>query len=300
MRPRDGVELLLLAALWGSSFLFMRLGAAEFGAAPLVFLRVAGAALALMPLLAWRGQLGALRRHWRPIAVVGLVNSALPFLFFMIAALVLNAGLSAIFNATSPLWAAVIAWAWLGVRPTPLRGLGLLVGFAGVLGLGLHNASLKAGDLGISPALGIAACIAATACYGAAANYTQQRLSGVPPLAVAAGSQAFAALLSLAPALAWWPARRPSAGAWAGAAVLAFACTGLAYLLYFRLIARIGPARAIAVTFLVPAFAVLWGALFLGETLTASTLAGCAVILLGTALATGLIRTRASRPAASP
>ena len=289
MRRSDLAELVLLAALWGASFLFMRIGASDFGPAPLVFVRVAGASLLLLPLLAYRGEGGALRRHWRPIAMVGLVNTTLPFALFMVAALVLNAGLSAIFNSTAPLWAALIAWGWLGERPTRSRLLGLAIGFAGVLGLGLNSASLKPGEHGVSPALGIVACIAATVCYGFAANYTKKRLTGVPPFAVAAGSQLTAAVLTLLPALWWWPAQNPGPAAWAGAAVLAFACTGLAYLLYFRLIANAGPANAIAVTFLIPAFAVLWGAVFLGERLTPAMGIGCAVILLGTALATGMI-----------
>ncbi len=293
MQRRDIAEMLLLAALWGASFLFMRVGAADFGPAALVFLRVAGASLLLLPLLAWRGEIGALRAQWRPIALVGVVNTALPFALYMVALLVLSAGLASIFNATAPLWGALIAWAWLGERPTPLRGLGLALGFAGVLWLGIDNASLRAGDAGVSPALGIAACIAATACYGWTANYTKQRLTGVPPMAVAAGSQVFAALATLPAALWWWPQQLPGPMAWAGAAALALACTGLAYLLYFRLIARVGPAKTITVTFLIPAFAVLWGVMFLGERLTPTMLGGCAVILLGTALASGLLGRRA-------
>jgi drug/metabolite transporter (DMT)-like permease len=300
MQRRDIAEMLLLAALWGASFLFMRVGAADFGPAALVFLRVAGASLLLLPLLAWRGEVGALRAQWRPIALVGVVNTALPFALYMVALLVLSAGLASIFNATAPLWGALIAWAWLGERPTPLRGLGLAVGFAGVLWLGIDNASLRAGSAGVSPALGIAACIAATACYGWTANYTKRRLTGVPPMAVAAGSQLFAALAALPTALWWWPATLPGPMAWAGAAALALGCTGLAYLLYFRLIARVGPAKTIAVTFLIPAFAVLWGALFLGEQLTPTMLGGCAVILTGTALAAGVLKTRPSRAAGSP
>jgi drug/metabolite transporter (DMT)-like permease len=292
MRGRDVAELVLLAALWGASFLFMRLGAVDFGPAALLFLRVAGASVLLLPLLLWRGEGPALLRHWRPIAVVGLVNTALPFALFMVAALVLNAGLSAIFNATSPLWAALIAWAWLGQRPGGAQALGLALGFAGVLFLGGTNASFKAGAHGVSPALGIAACVAATAAYGFAVNYTNRALAGVPPMAVAAGSQLAALALSVVPALLAWPAVTPGPAAWAGAAVLAFACTGLAYVLYFRLIANVGPSNAITVTFLIPAFAVLWGWLFLRETLNAATVGGCAVILLGTALATGLLKPR--------
>lgn len=293
MRGRDLADLLLLAALWGASFLFMKLGALQFGPAPLVFLRVAGASLLLLPLLARQGDLAALRTHWRALAVVGLANTALPFGLYMVAALVLSAGLMAIFNATAPLWGALIAWAWLGDRPTGARALGLAVGFAGVVALGLDSASFKPGDQGVSPALGIAACLAATLLYGFGANFTKKTLTGVPSLAVAAGSQVAASVFTLGPALWAWPAVTPGPAAWAGAAALAFGCTGLAYLLYFRLIARVGPANAISVTFLIPAFGMLWGVLFLGERLTLPMLGGAAVILLGTALATGLLRRRA-------
>ena len=290
MTRRDIADLLMLAALWGGSFMFMRIAAPEFGPLALVFVRVLGASLFLLPLLAWRGEGAALRAHWRPIFVVGLVNSALPFAFLALAALVLSAGLSAIFNATTPLWTAVIASLWLKDRLPPSRWLGLAIGFVGVLGLALGKASLKAGEHGISPALGIAACIVATVFYGFAANYAKRRLTGVPPMAVAAGSQLGATLCLALPAWWWWPVSAPGATAWWAAAVLALACTGVAYVLYFRLIANAGPANAITVTLLVPGFALLWGALALGEALTLGMLAGCAVILLGTGLSTGLIR----------
>ena len=290
MKLRDLVELLTLAALWGASFLFMRLGAAEFGPFALAALRVAGATLFLAPLLALRGQGAALAAHWRPIAVVGVVNSALPFALFSLAALAITAGLSSVLNATAPLWGALVAWVWLGDRPTRDRVAGLAIGFAGVALLAWDKATFKAGGHGVSPALAVAACLAATACYGFGANYTQRALAGVPPLAVATGSQGFAALALAGPALWWWPAVPPGATAWASLAALAVACTGVAYVLYFRLIARLGPARAITVTFLIPAFGVLWGALFLGEAVTLAMLLGGAVIVLGTALATGFVR----------
>lgn len=295
MRRGDAAELLALAALWGASFLFMRLGAGEFGPVALAGLRVAGAALLLMPLLALRGQLGMLRAHWRPVAVVGLTNSALPFLAYSYAALGITAGLSSIFNATSPLWGALIAWLWLKDGLTRSRLLGLAIGFAGVLGLAWDKASFRPGADGSATGWAVLACLAATLLYGWSANYTKRQLSGVAPLAVAAGSQLAAAVLLLLPMLWWWPAASPSATAWLAVALLALACTGLAYLLYFRLIARIGPANAIAVTFLIPAFAVLWGWLFLAEGLTPAMLLGCAVILLGTALATGLLKLPADR-----
>ena len=292
MTRRDLAELLLLAALWGGSFLFMRVGAGEFGPAALLFVRVAGAAALLLPIALARGEGGALRRHWRELAVVGLLNSALPFACYMVAALVLSAGLAAILNATTPLWTALIAWAWLGDRPGRVRAVGLAVGFAGVVAVGLQNASFRPGEHGVSAAAGIALCLVATLCYGVAASYAKKRLAGVPPMAVAGGSQLAAAAMALGPALWWWPATNPGATAWGAAAMLALACTGLAYWMYFRLIGRIGPAKAVSVTFLVPAFAVAWGALFLGEMLNAATVAGCAVILAGTALATGLVGRR--------
>ena len=286
MKPFDLAELISLAALWGAAFLFMRIGAAEFGPIALAAVRVVGAALLLMPLLAWRGQMRELRRHWRPIFVVGLTNSALPFVFFGYAALSINAGLSAIFNAASPLFVAVIAWIWLKDRLTPVRTLGLAVGFAGVLWLAWDKASFKPGGSGWA----VVACIAASACYGFAANFTKRRLTGVSSMAVAAGSQLSAALVLLLPAALLWPATPLPASAWAMAAVLAFACTGLAYLMYFRLISNVGPANAITVTFMVPMFALLWGWLFLGETLSLQMAAGCLVILLGTGLTTGFVK----------
>jgi len=295
LTARDLAELLGLAALWGASFLLMRMGAGEFGAVALAAVRVGGAALVLLPLLALHQQIGDLRRHWRPIFVVGITNSALPFLCFSFAALSITAGLSAIFNAASPLFGAVIARIWLRDRLTPSRVLGLLVGFGGVAGLALSNvngaASFKPGGSGWA----IVACLVGSVLYGFSVNYAKRSLAGVAPMAVAAGSQLSAVLALSIPAWFWWPERTPAHAAWVAAAALAVACTGLAYLLYFRLIARIGPGNAIAVTFLVPLFAVLWGWLLLAETISLPMIAGCTVILLGTGLTTGLLRAPARR-----
>ena len=296
MKPFDVGELLLLAALWGASFLFMRVAAPEFGPAALVAVRFGLAAVVLLPIVAWRGQWAAMWHHWRPIAIVGILNSALPFLLYSYAALSITAGLASIFNAASPLFAAVIAWLWLGDRLTPPRVAGLAIGFAGVVGLAWEKASFTAGG----SALAIAACLGATFCYGLGANYTKRALQTVPSIAVAGGSQLAAGLLIALPALWWWPAEVPSSTAWLAAIALAVPCTGFAYLLYFRLIARVGPGNAIAVTFLIPGFAVAWGAWFLDETIGIETLAGCAVILLGTALATGVIGPRKRVVVAAP
>ncbi len=297
MSSRDLGELLLLAALWGASFLFMRLGAGEFGPVALSALRVGGAALVLLPLVAWRGHLPALRTHWRAIAVIGVVNSALPFVLFSLAALAINAGLSSILNAAAPLWGALIAWAWLGEGMTRVRAVGLAIGFAGVAWLGWDKAGLSPGEHSVSATLAIGACLAATLCYGFGANYAKRSAAGVPPLAVAAGSQLAASVVLALPAWWLWPAATPGAAAWASVAALALLCTALAYLLYFRLIAQLGAARAISVTFLIPLFGVLWGVVFLGESVNATLIGGCAVILLGTGLASGALKWRRVAPA---
>lgn len=286
MRPADVAELFTLAALWGGSFLLMRMGAGDFGPIALSAVRVAGATLLLLPIVGLRGQLGALRRHWRPIFVVGVTNTALPFLCFCYAALSITSGMSAIFNSASPLFAALIARLWLRDILTRTRIAGLTIGFGGVLWMAWGSASFKSGGTGWA----IVACLLATLCYGWSPSYAKLRLSGVPALAVAGGSQLAAALFLAVPAWIWWPAAPLAGTTWAVAAVLAFACTGVAYLIYFRLIANIGPANAVAVTFLIPAFAILWGWMFLDETVTSRMVAGCAIIVAGTALATGLVK----------
>ncbi len=210
MKRRDIAELVALAALWGGSFLFMRVAVPAFGPVALVFLRVAGAAVLLVPMLAARGDLAALRRHWRAIAVVGLTNSAVPFLCFAYAALSINAGLSAIFNSATPLFAAIVAWLWLGDRMTPLRILGLVIGSAGVVWIGWDKADFRPGG----SACAIGACLLATMAYGIAPSLTKRFLTGVPPLAVAAGSQVAAALLLALPAALFWPTTLPSTSAW--------------------------------------------------------------------------------------
>jgi drug/metabolite transporter (DMT)-like permease len=299
MKKTDLLELVSLAALWGASFLFMRLGAGEFGPVALAFVRVAAATLLLLPLLAYRGQLSALRQHWRPLLVVGLTNSALPFMCFNYAALTINAGLSAVFNATTPLFGAVFAWLWLKDRLDSARVAGLAIGFAGVLWLVWDRAGLKPGAAEASAVVpAVLACLAATVLYGFSASFTKRYLTGVPPLAVATGSQLGASIFLLVPAIVWWPAQMPSTGAWGYALVLAVACTALAYLLYFRLIANVGPANAISVTFLIPVFAVVWGGIFLGEKVDLAMALGCAVILLGTSLVTGVLKL--PKPVARP
>jgi drug/metabolite transporter (DMT)-like permease len=290
MTRRDLIDLLALAALWGGSFLFMRLGAAEFGPVALVFLRVAGASLLLLPLMLAHGQGAALRSHWKALGLVGVINSALPFCLFAVAALALTAALMSVFNATAPIWAALVAWFWLGDKLDRWRWLGLAMGLLGVVGLSWGKADFRVGAHGVSATMGISACLLACMCYGVAGNLSRKYLQGVPPLTVAAGSQLAASALLVLPAWVYWPSQMPSVQAWWAVAALAFACTGLAYLLFFRLIANAGVANAMSVTYWIPVFAMLWGWLWLDEEPSATMLLGCAVILLGTALASGKLK----------
>jgi drug/metabolite transporter (DMT)-like permease len=289
MRRGDAGKMVSVAAIWGASYLFIRVGAPAFGAVAMGGVRAVAAALLLLPLLLWRGQLAALRQHWRGIAFVGVTNAALPFLLFNYAALTIPAGLSSILSATTPLFAALIGAIWLGDRLTPGRMAGLALGFGGVV-------LLVAGKLHFLPqhdvlntALASLACLVATLLYGISGNFSKRYLSEAPPLAVATGSQVVAAILLVGPALALWPAEAPSAKAWGAVLALAALCTTFAYVLFFGLIARLGASKAMSALFMIPAFGVLWGCVFLGESLTWQMAGSCLVILAGCALTTGLL-----------
>ena len=283
MRRSDVLELLTLAALWGGSFLFMRVAAPPFGPVALIALRVAIASCFLVPMLTLRGGMGALRTHWPHLLAVGVLNSAIPFCMFAYAELTLTAGFTSVLNAAAPLFAAIVAFTWLGERMSSLRVLGLAIGFIGVIVLVGGSSVIDAKQGGVA----VAAALSATVLYGVASSYTKRFLTGVPPLAVATGSQLAAAIV-LAPLAYWlWPAHTPTGSVWLHVIALGIACTGVAYILFFRLVAHVGPTRAVSVTFLIPVFGVLWGHLFLGEAIGWNTWAGAAIVIAGTALVTG-------------
>ena len=292
MSAAVAVEFILLAAIWGASFLFMRLGTLEFGPLPTAGVRVAIAALALLPVMLARGLWPQLRQHWKPVLFCGLINSAIPFALFSFALLSISTGLSSILNATVPLFGALVAWAWLGDRPGASRTLGLVIGFVGVALLTWGKASFTPNASGFSPAWGVAACLLATISYAVSASYTRRYLTGLNPLMSATGSQIGAALGLAIPSLLLWPSQPPSATAWGALLALGVLCTAVAYVLYFRLIDRLGPARAITVTFTIPVFAVFYGGALLGDTVTPWMLFGGAIVRCGTALATGVVKLR--------
>lgn len=295
MKKSDLAALLLLGALWGASFLFMRMGADQFGPMALAGMRAIGAALCSLPLLVSRERRATMRRHAKDIAVVGMANSALPFALFSFAAGSLPAGVSAISDAIAPLLVALSGWLWLGEKLDATRASGLLVGFTGVVWLVAGSVGFGGSTSGAGWAM--AACVGANVCYTFGAHYSQRRLRGVAPLAVATGSQLASAVVLL-PFTVWlWPAKMPGAQAWLAMFGLAAACTSLAYVLFYRLMARIGSARTLAVLYLIPVFGVLWGLLFLREPVTWAMAGGCVVILAGVALTTGMVRPRTPAPA---
>lgn len=288
-------DFLLLAAVWGASFLFMRIGVIEFGPFATAGVRVAIASAFLLPLLLYKGLGPQLRLHWRHVFFVGVLNSAIPFVCFSFALLSITTGLASMLNATVPLFGALVAWFWLHDKPTRTRTLGLLVGFMGAAMLAWDQAGVKAGASGIAPVWAVLAGLFACACYAVSASYTRRFLADVPALVIATGSQ-IGAMLSLAlPALWFRPTQMPSVSAWLALLAVGVFSSGIAYILFFRLIANAGPSRALSVTYVVPVFAVLYGLIFLGEQVTPWMLLCGAVIIAGTALSTGLLKLKRRR-----
>jgi len=276
-------EFVALGTIWGSSFVFMRMASQQFGPWSTAWLRVSIALLVLLPLLVWRGQVGMLKTHWRGVMGMGIVNSAIPFCCYAYAVLSLTTGMSSLLNATSPLFGALIAWVWLGERPTPWRTLGLSLGFVGV---GLLAAGMPGGLSLSAHANGwaVLACLLATTCYGLGTAFSQRHLPSVPALTTATGSLLGACVVLALPGVWFWPKQWPDSSAWLGLLVVGAMCTGLAYLLYFRLIAKTGGARTLTVTYLIPLVANVIGVWLLNETMTWQMLWCGLLILLGTAL----------------
>ncbi|WP_369980621.1 DMT family transporter [Xanthomonas bundabergensis] len=269
---RTPLELAFLGVVWGCSFLFMRVAAPQFGTYALVELRLALGTAVLLPFL-WLARARFPLRRWPTLAAIGVLNSALPFLLFAWGAQHAPAAIGAICNAMTVLFTALIAFLFFGEKIGTRRALALLVGFVGVLVL----ATGKSAGLSVGPAAFAGAT--ASLLYGIGYNLVKRHMGDLPPAAAAASTLGCSALL-LAP-LAWthWPAAPVPARAWACAGALGVLCTGLAFLMYYRLIQRIGPARASTVTYLIPVFGALLAWSILGEPLTWSMLLAGALIL---------------------
>lgn len=276
------LRLILLAAIWGSSFLFLRICAPVLGPAVLIEYRVGFAALFLLAvgLLLKKGL--DVRRNWRHFLILGLLNSALPFLLFAFAARTLSASVLSVLNATAPMWGALIGALWSRQKIGGTTALGLVLGTVGVaLLVGFDSVTSREGA-----ALAVAAALLAALSYSVASAYAKSAPS-VEPFANAHGSM-WAATLLVLPALLFFPQPQPATpGIMAAALALGVMCSGVAYILYFGLIEDVGPTSALTVTFLNPLFGILWGTLFLHEVVGWHTVAGSAIVIAGTALVTG-------------
>jgi drug/metabolite transporter (DMT)-like permease len=275
-------RLLALAAIWGGSFLFMRIAVPVLGPTQLIAYRVGLAALFLAGVALLRHRRLDVRAHWRHYVVLGACKSAVPFLLFAFAAQTLSASLLSILNATAPIWAALIVSLSRRALPAPRTTIGLMLGVIGVVVLmSFDTVMLQPGA-----SLALLAALVASLSYGVASTYAKS-IRNVPAFANAHGSM-WAATLLIAPAVPFFPAHAaPGAGVVAAVLGLGVICSGVAYLLYFRLIADLGAASALTVTFLIPVFGVLWGSVFLGERIGWYTLAGTLIVVVGTALVTG-------------
>ena len=289
MRQSDAARLVALSAIWGASFIFIRVLAPVLGPVLTVTTRVLLGGAVLIAYCRFTGFDAGLSRHWRHYVVIGIVNSTLPFMLFAFAALHLPASYSVILNSTTPLFTALLAVPLLGERLTSPKILGLVAGAAGVVLV--SRAGPVVPDLWFAAA--VVACLGAAICYAVSSIYMKKHAAGAKPLAIAGWSQIFAglALLPLVPFAPPTGSITPLIAA--NVAALALFCSSIAYVLYYRLIADIGPTRALTVAFLMPAFGMLWGALFLDETITLPMIAGCALVIGG---ATVVLRPARERP----
>ena len=278
MRSEDLARLAALAAIWGGSFIFLRVLAPVLGPVVTAASRVLIAGIALIAWFRLTGFDADVRAQGRHYVVIGVGNSAIPFLLFSFAALHLPASYSVILNSATPLFAALLSALFLAERLTPAKILGLLAGAAGVVLVSKAGPVVPDSMFGLS----IAACLGAALCYAASSIYMKKYAAGAKPMAIAGWSQVAAGAVLL-PLLPFAPVRGEiTAAVVANVLGLALLCSAIAYLLYYRLIADIGPTRALTVAFLMPLFGMAWGALLLGETITWPMIVGCALIVGGT------------------
>ena len=280
MRPADITRLILLAAIWGSSFIFMRVLAPVLGAITTADSRLLIAGVAMLGYFAVIRFDLAWRENWKQYAIIGVVNSSIPFSLYAFAAQHIPASYSVIFNSTSPLFGAVFSAIWLNDKLTLRKIAGLI---SGAVGVALVS---KVGGAQVDAMFGwsLAACLAAPMCYGLAGIYTKKKASKIKPMAISGGSQIMAGLALLPLALLFPPTGEINSRIVIYTIILAVLCGSIAYVLYYRLVSDVGPTKALSVTFLMPAFGMLWGVIFLHESVTLPMIAGCLMIIAGTVL----------------
>ena len=284
------IDFILLSAIWGSSFMFTKIAAQDIGAISTAFCRVAIGALFLLPLLVLKRQTALLKQHWKKAFILGIFYAGIPFTAYSVALLTISTSTAAIVNATTALFGALIAWLWLKEKPGLSRSIGLVLGFTGVSLLALQNAHAAPTDALAAQLIGMLVCLLAPLCYGLSASYTKLYFSNIPALVSSTGSQ-IGATLFLAPfAILFWPDHSMNLSTIGSLLALGIVCTGLAFIMFFRIIALAGPSKALTVTFAVPVFAAFYGVTFLNETITLIMMLCAVVILVGISLSTGLVR----------
>ncbi|MBH1987253.1 MAG: DMT family transporter [Burkholderiales bacterium] len=289
MRSKDVFTLIALAAVWGASFLFLRVAAPVVGPVAVAAGRVSIAAVLLLPWVWRRRELGPLWHQARPLAVAAFLACVLPALCLGEAARTLPAGLMSILNATTPMWGALIGWLWAKERLSRARLIGLISGLVGVAMLSIDQAHVMPQSALPDALRASGLVLLATLSYAFSVHHAQRHLPTLSPLGISAGTMAISSLVLSGPALSLGPVGVPSGSwldtphvVWWSLLALGAACTALAYVTFFRLIQRIGPSRALTVTFLIPVFGMLWGALLLNESITPLMMMSTAIIGWGT------------------
>jgi drug/metabolite transporter (DMT)-like permease len=277
MNTKDIGALFALAALWGASFLFIRIASPAIGPLLTIQGRVTIAAIALLIYMVMIGQSTQFKQRWKQYLIIGALNAAIPFTLIAFAALHLNASMSAIINSMTPLFTALVVWVWMKEKLNKKKWLGILTGISGVVILVGWSPIPMTSEVMIAIILSVLSTVA----YSFAGVYAKKNFSGVPPLSVAFGQQLGAALLLIPFTLFNLPESALDISPIAALSVLGLAllCTAVAYLLYFYLIDSVGPTKTLSVTFLIPLFGMVWGTVFLNEQITAGMLVGLIVIL---------------------
>lgn len=276
MKVKDIMALFALAALWGASFLFIRIASPVFGPLLTIQGRVTIAAAALIIFLTITRRSAQFKQRWKQYLIIGALNAAIPFTLIATAELTLPASMSAILNSLTPLFTALVVWGWMKETLSFQKWLGIFIGVVGVAILvGWSSLPFSSETM-----IAIGLSVLSTISYGFAGVYAKKAFAGVPPLALAVGQQAGATVLLIPFTIFHLPAStdRISPTAVLSVVGLALFCTAIAYLLYFYLIESVGPTKTLSVTFLIPVFGIIWGIIFLHEKLTIGMLIGLIII----------------------
>ena len=280
---RDYIELLILSAIWGSSFLFLRIASPEFGPIFLIEMRVASGLIVLLPICLLLGKIQELKENWKMIFILSLSNMTIPFCLFAYSALNMGAGILSIINATVPFFTAIIAFLVYQQRMTRYGLIGLMVGFMGVAVLVFDPSESS----GVTNDLAIPSALFACVLYGVALNIVSHKLQGVSGISITTGALFFSTIVLIPFAVIERPEVMPQGSVWFSVLALGVVCTGFGYILFYRLITRIGSQQAIMTTYLIPIFSILWGNLFLAESITLFMIFGGMLVLMGVGMTTG-------------